>query len=667
MIGSQPPASEVTDSIEPQLPTLEDPEPNEHNMQDVDSGVHYLNNRREVFRMIESIRSSSPANTPSKLGYDTPVHLRKLKAPPGTTDIPLTPTLAPTENDEGYIGSSPTPATRDPTPAPNSNAAMPRPKDVIMTDAPDLPSSPPELSSGSPSPQKRGKRTRSERRKSAKAKKAMHQRSLDARSASNSPVKVDSTATALTDTHRGNVPTDPEGGNHAPQLDERPPSRRLRSALSQSTDMERNLAPAPSSGTPVKATGTPSAEQNSKSKSGSKQKKRKSSKAANEDEQHMSPYVSRFPPPMHIDLVDSSSEDVETQIASQLEQDMEFAMEIRDNMVEQPLERPASAPSSKKRKREADDGRSSTSKDRRRSTRLSSTKDLDLADAENPDMTYTKNTSQESQNVALDQSTSPIRRRSTRGSQKSDEDVAPAVAPPGTQIFESPQEPDKNQPSSQPPAKRFRKSAFNDDKSKAAAEEASSQAKSTRSRARSQSQSRKTRSSRNEVEALSEPAQSATLDEEIAPAEVNLLDEDDAVQEVVPENYVQQKDDPEQLVFMASTEKATDSQMPDMGPSTSSGHASTDNRMGIAEDQEKAHIPPVLLQQVTTAAETQTIPIFPVCESSTSETGLKDSLSIILDNMKLATLGPQALREVDDLLFNIRVEAHEASRRHSSA
>jgi hypothetical protein len=35
--------------------------------------------------------------------------------------------------------------------------------------------------------------------------------------------------------------------------------------------------------------------------------------------------------------------------------------------------------------------------------------------------------------------------------------------------------------------------------------------------------------------------------------------------------------------------------------------------------------------------------------------------------MKSARLGPNALREVDDLLFNIRVEAHDASRRHNNS
>lgn len=664
VIGShQPPAFDVADSIEPQLPTLADQDLNEDNIQNVHSAAgQYPNNRREVFRMIESIRSSSPANTPSNLGYDTPVHLRKLTRPRGTTNIPLTPTLAPTENDEGYIGSSPTPATRDPTPALNTDATS-RPQEVAMPDAIDLPSSPPELSSMSPSPQKRANRSRRERTRSAKARKAIHQRSLDAESASNSPVKADPIAKESTEPNRAVVQTDPKENNDASRLDERPPSRRLRSALSQSTDNERNLAPTPSFGTPDKDAGTLPVEQNSKSKPSFKRKKRKSSNAANEDAPDVPRCVSRFPPPVRGELVDSSSEDVENQIASQLEQDLELAMDMSGDVPEQSVERPTSATSSRKRKREADDARPSMSKERRRSARRSTTKDMALGDAEEPDIAQSQYTPQASQNIAPEQFTSPALRRSTRGSQRKEEDVAPPVAPPVNQVSESSQELDKEQSSSQPPAKRTRKS-LGEDKSETVTEEPSNQIKSTRSRSRSRS--RNARPSQNEIEPQPQPPQTATIDAEIAPADINLLDDsDDAAQDVVPESFSQQKDVPEQLVSLISTEEATDSQMTDIGPSTSSGPASADNRMDV-EDQGPTHVHPVL-QHVTTATEIQTVPTPPTSEPGPSHTGITHSLKKILDSMKLAVLGPQALREVDDLLFNIRVEAHEASRRHNSA
>jgi hypothetical protein len=66
-------------------------------------------------------------------------------------------------------------------------------------------------------------------------------------------------------------------------------------------------------------------------------------------------------------------------------------------------------------------------------------------------------------------------------------------------------------------------------------------------------------------------------------------------------------------------------------------------------------------------AEVQTEPVPPNVEPDTSESGITRSLRKILADMKSAKLGQSALREVDDLLFNIRVEAHDASRRHSNS
>lgn len=111
-------------------------------------------------------------------------------------------------------------------------------------------------------------------------------------------------------------------------------------------------------------------------------------------------------------------------------------------------------------------------------------------------------------------------------------------------------------------------------------------------------------------------------------------------------------------------EDATDSQMTDMDLSNA---APTEKIMDMQVDPVPYQIPAPVLEQVTTTAEVQTDPIPPNPEPDTSETGITNSLKKLLDDMRLATLGPQALREVDDLLFNIRVEAHDASRRHKPA
>lgn len=663
VIGANPVSTvDPADSTEPQLPTLDHQEFTEDQINTDVSVVQYPDNRREVFRMIESIRSSSPANTPGKLGYDTPVHLRKLRASQGANDIPLTPTLAPTENEEGYIGSSPTPATRDPTPAMHSDAPVVNAQDVAMTDATDLPSSPPELDSRSPSPHKRSRRSRGERRRSAKARKAMHLRSLEAQSASNSPAKPEQAAENKADLPRADSQADPKKNNDVPKGDDRPPSRRLRSALGQSTDNDQNLAQPPSFGTPEKSSNTTPAEQNSKSKSGSRRKKRKSSsKPLNDDDQRSASQSKSQPaPPAADDFADSSSEDVETQIASQLEQDLEFAMDMGGSTQEQPVQQSHSAVSSKKRKRE-DDTRPSRSKERRRSTRLSSTKDMAIMDLDNVGPTQSQDSHTDSQNTPSAKTTSPTLRRSTRGSQRKEDEPTPMVVspPPTVEISESTQESVQDEANSQPPAKRSRKSLRHESQFEAATEERSNQTKPTRSRSRS----RKTRSSRNEAELHSQPFLEQVSPADVAPTEVDLFDGQTAEQHVVLESNVHEKMG-EPAMPSIVPEDATDSQMTDMDLSNA---APTEKIMDMQVDPVPYQIPAPVLEQVTTTAEVQTDPIPPNPEPDTSETGITNSLKKLLDDMRLATLGPQALREVDDLLFNIRVEAHDASRRHKPA
>lgn len=45
--------------------------------------------------------------------------------------------------------------------------------------------------------------------------------------------------------------------------------------------------------------------------------------------------------------------------------------------------------------------------------------------------------------------------------------------------------------------------------------------------------------------------------------------------------------------------------------------------------------------------------------------GVISSLRRVLDDVKSTTLNLSALKEIDDLLFDIRVEMHEALRRHA--
>jgi hypothetical protein len=48
------------------------------------------------------------------------------------------------------------------------------------------------------------------------------------------------------------------------------------------------------------------------------------------------------------------------------------------------------------------------------------------------------------------------------------------------------------------------------------------------------------------------------------------------------------------------------------------------------------------------------------------EAGILASLRAVLSSIKTATFGRSVLREIDDVMFDIKVEAHDAARRHGN-
>lgn len=611
-------AGDCAESAEPQLPDVQ-PELREEHIADDILRAHFPPNRREFFHEVANIGSSSPVNNSGRHGYDTPVYVRRLQSLHKGCEIPLTPTLAPAENEEGFVGSSPTPATRDPTPAVNTDVPVLRHQDIMMTDASDPPSSPPGLNSRSPSPNKSSRRKKNERRRSAKAKEALLRRAAEQKTDMNSPVPSNPFKQHAADA-QDDVPEDPKENNAADELDERPPSRRTRSALGHGAVNDQKPGLIAPIDTPAKNTGSLPV-QNTKSKSASKKKRRRrnSAKPSSEESQQMEQVDTNDPPiPAPEPLlepapalapdysIDSSSEDVETQIASQLEQDLELAVDLRENIDEiQREEQPRSPVSTKKRKRDDIESRTPTATDRRRSTRLSSTKEFDTGDMNEVD-TPPVNLS------------SPTLRRSTRGSQRSEET---------TRELSENQAHNEDEETPRPPSKRSRKLVGLEGQSTSAGtEESSSQFKST-----PDTRSRKTRSSRRQSKILEDQHD----DQEVVPDSLPLVSTEEA------------------------TEEATDSQMTDMG-------SSIDVRTNMISDMSHYQRPSVVIREVANVdnAEYHTTPQLP--HSDPTEEGIAESLKKLLGDMKSAVLGPDALREVDDLLFNIRIEAHEASRRYNA-
>ena len=655
------PAEQVT---EPQLPNTFRSETMDAQIDTGISASRKRRSRREMFSMIESIQSSSPAPTPRKLGFNTPPHLCRLQSGESASELPLTPTLAPAEHEEGFIGSSPTPGTREPTPAVNSDAPILMPHDIPIGQATDPPSSPPEMHSQSPSPNKGRNRSRSERRKAAKARKALIGNS-GKQSTVNSPATSrlateDNTVTAMGGVH--DQDQDKENTDFTPRENGTTPGRHLRSALGK--DLETALEPSP--GTSFDSPGKTPVQKSrvSKPNSSSRKKRKQSSpKPAQEPTQK----AIDMPPDTHPESVMDSSEETETQIASQLEQDLELAVDMDDRAQAKRIKH-ADEPSIRKRKRDEEEVcLSSAGHERRRSTRLSTVKDAVNVEPLEPDGPNSQSPGAPNLGPSLSpaKSLSPTAtRRSTRNSQRKESDNALASSAPPTQQFSSPEL--ANNDETPRPSKRSRKSLRLENQSTPSTVEESSQHNSQDTR------SRKTRSQQRAIEAHTQP-QILNFSSEGHDVEPDHLPLQNSDLDIVPESLITEEPAVEQNIHLVSTEEATDSQVSQMGQLTKSDSVNTEIKMDmeleldtVPERQPSDEI----VEQPTSLATMDTQanePTPPQPQPDVSEKRIVQSLKKLLGDMKQATLGLTALREVDDLLFNIRVEAHGASRRHNTS
>ncbi|CAG8926126.1 unnamed protein product [Penicillium salamii] len=643
---------------EPQLPNNFQQEAADGQIENAITASRKRLTRREMFSMIESIQSSSPAATPRKLGFNTPPHLRRIHSGESAPELLLTPTLAPAENEDGFFGSSPTPGTRDPTPTAKSNLPGHVSQNVTSSQEADPPSSPPEISSRSPSPQKSKNLTRKLRRKAAKARKA-----LIGNSAIQSTVNSPATSRLATEHNTASTSVDDVNGedNNKENADSTPrpntetPGRRLRSARGKESELVPEQSPAQQLDSPDR-TPVPKP-RNSKSGPGSGAKKKQNSpKSAQEP----TPQAMDESSDAQVDIMDSS-EETETQIASQLGLDLELAVVVDDRPQTTPT-RPAE-PSLRKRKRDEDKPpTSATRNDRRRSTRLSTAQETLNVEAPKTEEMRSQSpaTSTVSQSVSSIKSMSPAAtRRSARNSQRKEsvnpqpEPVSASQKSPATEVAndETPR-----------PSKKSRKSSRFGDLS------ISGFHGEIEPLSASRSSSRKTRSQQDTIDSkpLAQPQFSLSSPEE-KKGHVDLLHESMDV-DIVPESLIDEKAGI-QIIPPVSTEEATDSQVSEIEQSIGAGPSEPETKLDLMMGTEEAEAETVndTLEQATSlaTASTQTQE-----ESATqsqpdvTETGITRSLRNILGDMQLATLGPDALREVDDLLFNIRVQAHDASRRH---
>jgi hypothetical protein len=423
---------------------------------------------------------------------------------------------------------------------------------------------------------------------------------------------------------------DEENADATPRANATTPSRRLRSGLSKESLTFQD----PSHAAPLDPHETPVQKPARKSKSNSSSKRKKkqgSPQPAAEENQD---------PPPDSDLPEAfidSSEEVDTQIASQLEQDLEFAVDMDGKPQRKRSDTSSQQSATRKRKRVEEEPRPSKRNERRRSTRLTTGKDADGV-AEELD-------NSRSQGSTVSEQTEPVSsptatRRSARNSQRKAEETAPAEFVPAPQ--ESVAEEPIGDAETPRPSKRSRKSLRLEDQAPSPAAELG-----VSNDVISDKRTRKTRSQQN----VSQPA---AVSSEVSD-HVQIHNDD---QDMVPESIVAEDQAVEQSTGLVSTEEATDTQMSEAGQTIEPAPTVTNNAIPHQQPEQTTN----LASPVTQTEDTPTGP-----QTQINEASITQSLKTLLGDMKLATLDPSAIREVDDLLFHIRVESLRALDRHNTS
>ena len=590
--------------------------------------------RDRMFSMIEGLRSSSPVNTPQQFEFRTPPHLRHVSRGAHDAEPPLTPTLAAVsaENYDIFLGSSPTPGTRT-----KPKAAAPRPssqkgKEAKALTTEDPPSSPPDVKSPTPGDNREPEVS------------SQHDAENDGL-ANSTPVKK-------------NVPR-----------------RQTRSASKKSTPKTDHSGDATADSAPQEVQDEAAQARNGKPNT---RRKASASKMPPKGQRPQDEKANEDPVPHDADNdnADFSNDDVESQIATQLEQDLEFAVDhnvVPDAGIEQ-VEPAASLPSSKKRKRDVDDAQTPPRQDKRRSTRLSSSQQPVMDSSPGMDMTPEPRST---------------RSKKSRASQPSQDAPVPEPSPAQTSAKKQ-----KSQPKADEQEPRPTESEQTETQPVSQIEETQQPVEHNASTGLevpepSQGRRRSSRRSRQSSSAIPE-IQSPNPEKSPQPSRSR---KQEAAQETSqetsqankPEDQVQQRlDAAETVTEAASRDNAKEPEVSEQAVTTdiqmsqSDGQAEqvpmeTDIEMGDveaapAEPESRPELEPEpTTEEPTVSSEEKTSQTTQTEQpSSTSDTGIIRAFEQTLDSLKSATLDESKFREVDELLFRIRIEAQDAFRRHGA-
>ncbi|KAF9895359.1 hypothetical protein FE257_000263 [Aspergillus nanangensis] len=632
--------------------------------------------RSDVFSMIENLRSSSPPAKNSRLGFMTPPHLRNLRNAGREAGTPQTPTLpaVTNENDDPFLGSSPTPHTRGRAQA--TASSLPRSLIVAANDPTDPPSSPPEINpsesgtADTKTSQNMQPGSKKSKKNKKKKKKQIKNQAINSE-LYDSPSGSQRTETPLTKRLRsftGKTPASSFSPISEKELDA------LRPNVSSSKSFIRN------------STSQTIAPRASKKGGSSKSPPKKSHGFFGVDQ-------NTGRPDFGLDdcIADSFSDDMETQIASQLEQDLEFAV---DSSGRQGFTQPADTQSqppmtrNRKRKRDTEQFATPTNKERRRSSRFSFTKDNAAdADAETPKSTHTtRSKTQSTLNTTEPKASSPAESTRNKRRRRDRDDLDDVEATPVREEPLTKEVATDSQNLEAPSSQSRRSSRLSGQTAPVITDELPPFKKPSNNRPRreysiddqpsfgldrpgtvdAEMEDLPTTDAQNSG-VLSPEASTETNEPEKAPHSQDSAQQScKSVGESHPEpqpghvqaDDTQMKDADTEVhpVPVHETEHRAE-EITEEGVAAKHVEGQTEAQEQGVERMNEQH------QEQSLSRETQTED---VQTGMSADMGMIMSLKKILQDAKSATLDLDSLKQVDDLLFNIRVEAHEALRRNTT-
>ncbi|KAL4996921.1 Rap1-interacting factor 1 N terminal-domain-containing protein [Aspergillus recurvatus] len=604
------------------------------------SGKEDTSHHKEMFSMIDNLRSSSPPiTTPRELGFMTPPHIRNLRNEESGSETPQTPTIPamPADNEDGFLGSSPTPAIRGRT----SSVASAIPPSFPAGDSMDIdpPSSPPELDSQSVDSRQTSP-SKSTKDRNAKNKKKNKPRR------SKTPSKRNSSAVFSQ--------AEQAEQNNESKVEQSMKSRLLLATAKPSARKEDEAA--------QQAQEAQEAAQTACNDSDRTPVTRPDSRPKNVSE----PQLDQVDP-----AVDSASEDTDTQATSQLEYDLVYAVDLSSDKADREaaayLETPAVT---RKRKAEGETDTAPARKERRRSSRISAATPAAEAEETQAALKRQKLTATLQETASSPANPAPKKRKHVaveataetpkKEQPNTDKEAVKEAGSLGSQKRRSHRlsgVPASDIPEETPaPKKSPRPSSSQKQKQKPKQNKKQKNRKSERRR------SQRAGASQEEVTTEWESSMEKPVEHSRPPTTDNDLE-----QKPQPANaaHVDQAG-PQPSQQAEASKEPMDIQMGELGatePEPAAVAETEGETTSKPQLQIEQHAPSDLLQPHQSLS-TSDQPTSERAAEPNQDVQISTSLRSLIDQVKLSSLDRNTVKEIDELLFDLRVEMHEALRRH---